>query len=87
MIPNVVTVDFPDRDVGLMEDLVGRFRGLDLSTVRGRLVEGLDGSNSFSVELTIPISEEEGNRLLGALIVDRSETPGWEVGSAENDGF
>ena len=87
ILPNVLTVDFPDRDVALMSEVVRRFQGLDLSTVQGRLVEGQNGSNSFSVELTIPISESEGERILLTLVADRSETPGWEVGSVENDNF
>jgi hypothetical protein len=34
--------------------------------------------------LSVEITEQEGDEILGSLLVDRSETPEWEVRSEEN---
>ena len=52
--------------------------------IRGRLVEmprGHGVASDFTLELTIPLSTEDGNRILSMLVPDRMESPQWEEGT------
>jgi hypothetical protein len=51
----------------------------------GRLVQDSSSLARWSLELTIGLSEFEGEGVLSSLMVDRSESPGWEQGSVENE--
>ena len=58
--------------------------------IRGRLTEtprspGL--VSDFALELTIPLSDEDGTHFLLMLVGDRMESPRWEEGSYEEEGF
>ena len=58
--------------------------------IRGRLVETPHGhgvASDFVLELTIPLSVEDGDRILSMLVPDRMESPQWEEGSHEEEGF
>ena len=58
--------------------------------IRGRLVETPRGhgvASDFALELTIPLSQEDGNRILLMLVPDRMESPQWEEGSHEEERF
>jgi hypothetical protein len=72
--PRVVTwlpQDLPDQVQVLM-----RSSGLPPAAVQGgRLVQALSIPSVWSLELSVEISEEEGNEILGSLLQDRSETP------------
>ena len=58
--------------------------------IRGRLMEipcspGL--VSDFALELTIPLSDEDGTRFLSMLVGNRMESPQWEEGSHEEERF
>ena len=58
--------------------------------IRGRLTETLRGPglvSDFTLELTIPLSDEDGTRFLSMLVGDQMESPQWEEGSHEDEGF
>ena len=58
--------------------------------IRGRLTETPHGPglvSDFALELTIPLSDEDGTRFLSMLVGDRMESPQWEEGSHEEEGF
>ena len=58
--------------------------------IRGRLVETPRGHGvvlDFVLELTIPLSAEDDDRILSMLVPNRMESPQWEEGSHEEEGF
>ena len=58
--------------------------------IRGRLTETLCGPglvSDFALELTIPLSDKDGTRFLSMLVGNRMESPQWEEGSHEEEGF
>ena len=58
--------------------------------IRGRLMETLRGPglvSDFTLELTIPLSDEDGTRFLSMLVGNRMESPQWEEGSHKEEGF
>ena len=58
--------------------------------IRGRLTETPRGPglvSDFTLELTIPLSDEDGTRFLSMLVGNRMESPQWEEGSHEEEGF
>ena len=44
-------------------------------------------ASDFALELTIPLLAEDGDRILLMLVPDRMESPQWEEGSPEEEGF
>ena len=58
--------------------------------IRGRLTETPHGPglvSDFALELTIPLSDEDGMRFLSMLMGDRMESLQWEEGSHKDKGF
>ena len=58
--------------------------------IRGQLVKTPRGhgvASDFVLELTIPLMTEDGDRILLMLVPDRMESPQWEEGSHEEEGF
>ena len=58
--------------------------------IRGRLTEMPHGPgqvSDFALELTILLSDEDGTRFLSMLVGNRMESPQWEEGSHEEEGF
>ena len=58
--------------------------------IRGRLTETPHGPglvSDFALELTIPLSDEDSTCFLSMLVGDRMESPRWEEGSHEEEGF
>ena len=58
--------------------------------IRGRLMETPCGPglvSDFTLELTIPLLDEDGMRFLSMLVGNRMESPQWERGSHEDEGF
>ena len=58
--------------------------------IRGRLTEMPRGPglvSDFALELTIPLLDEDGTRFLSMLVGDWMESPQWEEGSHEEEGF
>ena len=58
--------------------------------IRGRLTETLRGPglvSDFTLELRILLSDEDGTRFLSMLVGNRMESPQWEEGSHEEEGF
>ena len=58
--------------------------------IRGRLTETPHGPGlllDFTLELTIPLSDEDGTRFLSMLVGNRMDSPQWEEGSHEEEGF
>ena len=58
--------------------------------IRGRLVKTPRGhgvASDFTLELMIPLSQEDGDRILSMLVPDRMESPQWEEGSHEEERF
>ena len=54
----------------------------------GRLVETAVGPNSsWRLELTVPLSDEDGETWMALLVPDRAESPQWEQGSHNEEGF
>ena len=54
----------------------------------GRLVETAVGPNSsWCLELTVPLSNEDGKSWLAQLIPDWAESPQWERGSHNKEEF
>ena len=43
--------------------------------------------SDFALELMIPLSDEDGTRFLSMLVGNRMESPQWEEGSHEEEGF
>ena len=43
--------------------------------------------SDFTLELTIPLSDGDGTRFLSMLVGNRMESPQWEEGSHEEEGF
>jgi hypothetical protein len=52
--------------------------------VLGRLRQSL-GLDGYHLDLSVRLSEAEGNWLLSQFIPDRAESPEWECGSVENE--
>jgi hypothetical protein len=69
---------------GQLQELLSASRLPPTAVQSGRLVENLSNPPQWSLELTVALSEQEGEAVLGSLLVDRSETPEWEVRSDEN---
>ena len=44
-------------------------------------------ASEFALELTIPLSVEDGDMILSMLVPDRMESPQWEEGSHKEEGF
>src|ERR1700733_1065001 len=62
-----------------------RTSGLPRAAVYGsRLVQNLSEPPRWSLEMSVDISEREGDALLGSLLTDRMESPDWEARSDEN---
>ena len=58
--------------------------------IRGQLTETPHGpglSSDFALELMIPLSDEDSTRFLSMLVGNRMESPQWEEGSHEEEGF
>ena len=58
--------------------------------IRGRLTETPRGPglvSDFALELMIPLLDEDGTRFLSMLVGDQMESPQWEEGSHEEEGF
>ena len=54
----------------------------------GRLMETTVGLNSsWHLELMVPLSDEDGETWMALLIPDRAESPQWEWGSHNEEGF
>ena len=54
----------------------------------GWLVETTVGLNSsWCLELTVPLSDEDGETWMALLVPDRAESPQWEWGSHNEEGF
>ena len=54
----------------------------------GRLMETAVGPNSsWRLELMVPLSDEDGETWMALLILDRAESPQWERGSHNEEGF
>ena len=54
----------------------------------GRLMETAVGPNSsWCLELTVPLLDEDGETGMALLIPDRAESPQWEWGSHNEEGF
>ena len=54
----------------------------------GRLMETAVGPNSsWRLELTVPLSDKDGKMWMALLIPDRTESPQWEQGSHNGEGF
>ena len=54
----------------------------------GQLMETAVGLNSSRrLELTVPLSDEDGKTWMALLIPDRAESPQWEQGSHNEEGF
>ena len=47
----------------------------DASLIRGRIVERSGHHHSFHLELEIPLSDREGEELLGLFLTDHAEDP------------
>ena len=43
--------------------------------------------SDFTLELTIPLLDEDGMRFLLMLVGDQMESPQWEEGSHKDEGF
>ena len=43
--------------------------------------------SDFALELMIPLSDEDGTWFLSMLVGDQMESPWWEEGSHEEEGF
>ena len=58
--------------------------------IRGRLTETPHGPglvSDFALELMIPLLDEDGMCFLSMLVGDQMESPWWEEGSHEEEGF
>ena len=54
----------------------------------GWLMETAVGLNSsWRLELMVPLSDEDGETWMTLLILDRAESPQWERGSHNEEGF
>ena len=54
----------------------------------GRLVETAVGPNSsWRLELTVPLSDEDGETWMALLVPDRADSPQWERGSHNEESF
>ena len=54
----------------------------------GRLMETAVGPNSsWHLELTVPLSDKDGETWMALLVPDRAESPQWERGSHNEEGF
>ena len=61
-----------------------------LDNIRGCLTEMLHGPgpiSNFTLELTIPLSDEDGMRFLSMLVGDWAESLQWAQGSHNKEGF
>ena len=43
--------------------------------------------SDFALELTIPLSDDDGTRFLSMLVGDWMESPQWEGGGHKDEGF
>jgi hypothetical protein len=55
------------------------------SVLQARLVEHQGLTSSWSLELSMPLGQEEGDQLLSRFVPDCSETPPWECGREVNE--
>ena len=63
-----------------------RARGLPPQQVQGgRLVQEEANLSSWTLELSVSLSEIEGEGIFSSLLTDRAESPGWEQGSVANE--
>ena len=61
---------------------------VNLRGTLGQLMETAVGPNSsWCLELTVPLSGEDGETWMALLIPDRAESPQWEWGSHNEEGF
>src|SRR5579864_844305 len=51
--------------------------------VVARLVQNL-GLTGYHLELSVPLTDLEGDAILSSFVPDRAESPEWETGSVEN---
>ena len=74
-----VTTHFPDSVPDLLAGALAMVRGGGLGGVTGRLVEeNSGGAHTWRLVLECPLSEEDGDSLIGLFLPDRSESPPWE---------
>ena len=60
----------------------------NLRGTSGQLMETAVGPNSpWRLELTVPLSDEDSETWMALLIPDRAESPQWEWGSHNEEGF
>ena len=60
----------------------------NLRGTSGHLMETTVGPNSsWRLELTVPLSDEDSKMWMALLIPDRAESPQWEWGSHNEEGF
>ena len=74
----------------ILQHAAGSMFMLTPDDIRGRLTGTLRGPglvSDFALELTIPLSDEDGMRFLSMLVGDWMESPQWEEGSQEEEGF
>ena len=74
-----VTTHFPDRVPDLLTTVLGVVRGAHLEGVTGRLVETSGPVHDWRLELSVPLSEQDGDELISLFLPDRAESP-LEVG-------
>ena len=51
----------------------------------GRLVQEMGVTSNWTLELSVSLSEIEGEGIFSSLLTDRAESPAWESGSVENE--
>ena len=74
----VTTTHFPDSVPTLLAAVLGMVRREGASGLIGRLVERSGPFPAMHMELLVPLSQEEGDELLGMFLPDRAESPSWE---------
>ena len=67
-----VMTHFPDSHSDLIMSALGRIP-FDASLIRGWIVERSGRQHSFHLKLEIPLSDREGEELLGLFLPDRAE--------------
>ena len=87
-----VAIPFPECpwQESLLQHVAESMFMLTPDDIRGQLTETPRGPglvSDFALELTIPLSDEDGTRFLSMLVGDRMESPRWEEGSHEEEGF
>ena len=71
----VVTTHFPDSTSVILGMALGMINERGTGGLIGRLVEQSGPSPRMLLVLELPLSEEEGDRLLGEFLPDQSESP------------